>query len=347
MWRGKHFRNKKDKYARSMYVKWRNKVVKLLKISIQNYFDRRCNEKHNPRDFYKTVCPFLSDKPSSSNGKIILCDNGNIISDPSHVANIFNMYYSAIAAYSGIPDGLDCLTLEDAVLKHALHESITLIKQHTDPCQNFQFRTVSYDTFQTYVDQLKSDKTAGFDGLQAKFLKLSGYKYICCLCDVFNKCVCTNVFPSYMKLAEISPIYKKDDNLRKENYRSVHLLIMISKVFERILADQLIAYFENLSYDNIISDPSHVANIFNMYYSAIAAYSGIPDGLDCLALEDAVLKHALHESITLIKQHTDPCQNFQFRTVSYDTFKTFVVCVMFSTSVSALMCSLHIWNLLK
>ena len=235
MWRGKQFRNKKDKYARSMYVKWRNKVVKLRKISIQNYFDRRCNKKHNPRDFYKTVCPFPSDKPSSSNGKIILCDNGNIISDPSHVANIFSMYYSGIAAYSGIPDGLDCLTLEDAVLKHALHESITLSKQHTDPYQNFQFRTVSYDTFKTYVDQLKSDKATGFDGLQAKFLKFSGYKYICCLCDVFNKCVCINVFPSYMKLAEISPIYKKDDNLRKENYRSVNLLIMISKVFERIL----------------------------------------------------------------------------------------------------------------
>ena len=88
-------------------------------------------------DFYKTVCPFQSDKPSSSNGKIILCDYGNIISDSSHVANIFNMYHSAIAAYSSIPDGIDCLTLEDAVLKHALHESITLIKQLTDPCRNF------------------------------------------------------------------------------------------------------------------------------------------------------------------------------------------------------------------
>ena len=40
MWRGKHFRNKKDKYSRSMYVKWRNKVVRLRQISIQNYFDR-------------------------------------------------------------------------------------------------------------------------------------------------------------------------------------------------------------------------------------------------------------------------------------------------------------------
>ena len=51
---------------------------------IQNHFDRQCNTKFNSRDFFKTVCPFLSDKPSSSNGKIILCDYGNIISDPSH-----------------------------------------------------------------------------------------------------------------------------------------------------------------------------------------------------------------------------------------------------------------------
>ena len=71
------------------------------------------------------------------------------------------------------------------------------------------------------------------------------YQYISFMCDVFNKCVCINVFPSSMKLAEISPIYKKD-NLCKENYRSVNLLIMVSKVFERILADQLTAYFENL-----------------------------------------------------------------------------------------------------
>ena len=169
----------------------------------------------------KTVSPFLSDKPSSSNGKIILCDDGNIISDSSQVANIFYMYYSSISEYDCTPDGLDCLTFEDAVLKHASHERISLIKQHTAPCKNFRFKVVAHETFQCYIDQLKSNKAAGFDGLQAKFLKLSGYKYISFLCDIFNKCVCTNVFPSYMKLAEISPIYKKDDNFRKENYRSV------------------------------------------------------------------------------------------------------------------------------
>ena len=47
--------------SRSMYAKWKNKVVKLRKISIQSYFDRRCNTKYNSMDFYKTVGPFLSD----------------------------------------------------------------------------------------------------------------------------------------------------------------------------------------------------------------------------------------------------------------------------------------------
>ena len=124
-------------------------------------------KKHNPRDFYKSVSPFLSDKPSSSNGKVILCDDGNIVSDSTQVANIFNMHYSSISEYDGTPDGLDCLTFEDAVLKHASHESISLINQHTAPRETFRFKLVSYETFKCYIDQLKSNKAVGFDGLQA------------------------------------------------------------------------------------------------------------------------------------------------------------------------------------
>ena len=49
-----------------------------------------------------------------------------------------------------------------------------------------------------------------------------------------------------MKMAEICPVYKKLDNLSKENYRSVNLFIMFSKVFERLMAEQLTNYFENI-----------------------------------------------------------------------------------------------------
>ena len=49
-----------------------------------------------------------------------------------------------------------------------------------------------------------------------------------------------------MKLSEISPIFKKNDSLSKENYRSVNILTVISKVFERIISDQLTKYFTEI-----------------------------------------------------------------------------------------------------
>ena len=48
-----------------------------------------------------------------------------------------------------------------------------------------------------------------------------------------------------MMLADISPIFKKDDSLCKENYRSVNLLTIVSKLFENIMSDQLTDYFRN------------------------------------------------------------------------------------------------------
>ena len=80
----------------------------------------------------------------------------------------------------------DVIMFEDDVLKHTSHGSITLIKQHNAPCENLRFRVASHENFKCHVDPLKSDKAAGFDALDAKFLKLSGNKYISFICDVFN-----------------------------------------------------------------------------------------------------------------------------------------------------------------
>ena len=66
------------------------------------------------------------------------------------------------------------------------------------------------------------------------------------LCNVFNASFSSCDFPSFLKWADINPIYKKKDNLCKENYRSVNVLAVVSKIFERILSDQLMAYFVSI-----------------------------------------------------------------------------------------------------
>ena len=51
-----------------------------------------------------------------------------------------------------------------------------------------------------------------------------------------------------MKAAEVRQLFKKNDDLEKENYRSVSVLPHISKVFERIVYTQIGSFMEdNLS----------------------------------------------------------------------------------------------------
>ena len=45
----------------------------------------------------------------------------------------------------------------------------------------------------------------------------------------------TGIFPSSLKLAKITPIFKKDDPPDKSNYRPVSILPLLKKVHEGII----------------------------------------------------------------------------------------------------------------
>ena len=238
MWRSKYFKNRNDKQLRMKYVMWRNRVVKLHKKSIRTYCTHRCHGNVGSKNFYKTIKPFISTKQSCYSGsKIVLKENDSTISDASKVADIFNMYYASIAEYQFQNDGLDNLNFADAITKHASHTSISLIKHSISGNYEFSFSPISVQSMSKYISSLNSNKAVGHDGLHAAFLKCSGDNMSTSLCNVLNASVYSCDFPSTLKWADINPIYKKKDNLCKENYRSVNVLAVVSKVFERILSD--------------------------------------------------------------------------------------------------------------
>ena len=158
------------------------------------------------------------------------------------------MFYSSISNYPvNLYDGLDGANISDVVAKHRAHESIVNIKSRMgEPACQFEFCRLSELDVSNKIKSLKCGKSAGHDGIQDKFLKMGGENLAKSLCLLFNKCIDTCTFPMTMKMAEICPVYKKLDNLSKENYCSVNLLIMFSKVFERLMAEQLANYFENI-----------------------------------------------------------------------------------------------------
>ena len=61
-----------------------------------------------------------------------------------------------------------------------------------------------------------------------------------------NKSFTSGEFPDFLKQANVSLIFKKDDPLDKENYRPVSILLLLSKVFEKLLYNRLSDYVENI-----------------------------------------------------------------------------------------------------
>ena len=49
-----------------------------------------------------------------------------------------------------------------------------------------------------------------------------------------------------MKYADVTPIDKKDDKTDKENYRPISILPNLSKVYERLMYNQIYPYFDML-----------------------------------------------------------------------------------------------------
>ena len=53
------------------------------------------------------------------------------------------------------------------------------------------------------------------------------------------------VVPDDLKSAIVVPLYNKSDNTAFGNYRLVSILSVVSKIFERVVYDQVYSYFSN------------------------------------------------------------------------------------------------------
>ena len=82
-------------------------------------------------------------------------------------------------------------------------------------------------------------KATGWDNIPPKLMKIAAKELSQPISSMINKSIRCSVFPADLKKAEVSPIYKAKDNLFKGNYRPISILPCISKVYERVMYDQL------------------------------------------------------------------------------------------------------------
>ena len=219
-------------------------MVKLNRKEKKTYID-----KLDPKlgtSFWKTMKPLFSDKHQNVNEKIQLLEGDTMIDDSQELASIFNKYFNEITDNLNIPKWssgnyiLDNNNLDNICEFYSSHPSIIAIKQVSFH-EKFNFKEVDSKKVSKIILSLDHSKSVG--GLiPVKLLKLAVEHCSPILAAHFNTAIKTGVFPHELKLADIIPCHKKNSTLDKSNYRPISLLPTISKVFERLMINQMLPF---------------------------------------------------------------------------------------------------------
>ena len=84
--------------------------------------------------------------------------------------------------------------------------------------------------------------------IPVKIIKANENFFAEAICFYFNKSLENGKFPNCLKLANITPVFKKGPRTLKNNYRPVSILPIFVKIFERLLSRQLLEFFDNILY---------------------------------------------------------------------------------------------------
>lgn len=107
----------------------------------------------------------------------------------------------------------------------------------------YMFPTDVRQVFSTILN-MKNTSSVGDDQIPVKLIKYTADIIAEPITYIINLALTTGVFPHKLKIANVIVIYKKGDKTAFENYRPISLLSNLSKIFEKIISERLLNYFE-------------------------------------------------------------------------------------------------------
>lgn len=140
------------------------------------------------------------------------------------------------------------------LLRRSSQQIKELTQEVTRPTSSFVLFDTDEQEVRNVLMSLKSTSASGSDNIPIAFLKEAHEFVVPIITYLTNLCFEQGIFPSALKQALITPVYKSGDKAVIANYRPISVLTPLSKVLEKIINFRLINY---LNKNNILSSSQY------------------------------------------------------------------------------------------
>ena len=236
-----YFRNRTEKSLKA-FRKQKKICSRLYKKERKKFFNSLNPSLVKDSKFlWKTIKSFFSNK-GDSGLNIQLVEGSNLLQDYRKIAGELNTFFKTAVSNFNINENTyiinhDSENLSDPVNKaicKKFHPSILLTKSKLENQARFPFQPISKFDIEKEIKNIDLKKTTTKNTILPKILKVSCNTSAENLQNLFNECLITGNLPNNLKLADITPIFKKKDPLNEENYRPVMSYLVYLKFLKNL-----------------------------------------------------------------------------------------------------------------
>ena len=221
---------------RKEYSEYRNVFNNLKRNLKAQYYQRKCDQfKNNAKKLWALINDTI--RKVKHKGSIIpyIKIDGKLNYTLKDIANGFGRFYSSLGSSLAQQIVPGTTTVKDYI-NQIPRQRDGMVMRKTTPMK-----------LDAIIKKLPNKASHGHDDVSNVMLKALRTSIVFPLCHIFNHSIMEGKFPTRMKLAEVIPFYKGKSMDQMVNYRPISLLIMLSKLLEKIIYQRIYKYLKDKS----------------------------------------------------------------------------------------------------
>nr|CAI5857641.1 unnamed protein product [Callosobruchus analis] len=213
---------------KTIYNNYKVRLNKIIREAKYSYYKREIDLNNgSPKQLWKLIKNICVENNKKVPRQVI--DKNNVVCNtPETISEAFNVHFVSIGeAYA------------KNIIRPNTPPPISQINQ-----KNIFLNPITPSEVINIISSLKNRKVPGYDNIQGEVYKKVSEELALPLCHLINRTFLTSTVPNQIKIAIVTPIYKKGDDKDLNNYRPISSITTLAKIFEKALKKRLVDFLE-------------------------------------------------------------------------------------------------------